>query len=703
MITIIAEKPAVAMEIARVVGARKYEQGYVSGNGYAVTWAYGHLVEIFVDGCEDWHAPLPYLPKDFELRVGRTRGKDGKISADKGYSSQLKVIKELFSKSEYIINAGDAGREGELIQRYIYRYVGAKVPVKRLWISSLSDEAIRQGLSELRPSSEFDNLFLAGKARNEADWLVGINATRAMTKVTGGERLCSLGRVQTPTLALVCRRFEENRDFVPEPFWRVVVRASLGNESFIARSDEKYQDRSKGLLALNEVRDAIFLKVEDVQRKEEHSAPPLLYDLTSLQRDANRRYAMTAAETLNAAQYLYEKKLITYPRTGSRYVPDDIFRTFPSLLEKLARTWPKTQAGKLSKGPLNRRCVNAEKVTDHHALLPTGIPAESLGDNPSRVYDLIMTRFLETVSPYCETIGTTVHLSAAGVKFTVQGKTIISPGWKAIRGEKETQKDEDGNEIPQRLPSFLAGDACRIVTSQLDEGETKAKPLYTEDTLLEAMKNAGKEIEDDGLKEAIKECGIGTPATRAAEIETIVRRGYVERKGKQLIPTSDGLSIYRAVRDKSIADVQMTASWELALSNIAEGKEDAEEFDAKIRKYTSQIVKEILSSHTEVSGTRREENILKACCPRCGKDVVVSTHAAQCTDPDCGWKLWRVILGKTLTRSDVEALLRTGNTDVIHGFKSKTGKTFPAKLRLKEDGTFEFEFNQDFPKKKQKR
>ncbi|MBQ0025716.1 MAG: topoisomerase C-terminal repeat-containing protein [Bacteroidales bacterium] len=703
MITIIAEKPAVAMEIARVVGARKMEHGYISGNGYAVTWAYGHLVEIFVDGCDDWNAPLPYLPQGFQLRVGRTRGKDGKVSQDKGYMSQLKVIRELFSKSEYIINAGDAGREGELIQRYIYRYVGAKAPVKRLWVSSLSDEAIRKGLSELRPSTDFDNLYQAGKARNEADWLVGINATRAMTKMTGNGRLCSLGRVQTPTLALVCKRFEENRDFVSQPFWRVTVRASLGNESFITRSDEKFQDRSKAQEALQEVRDSTFLRVEDVQRKDERCAPPLLYDLTSLQRDANKRYSMTATETLNAAQYLYEKKLITYPRTGSRYVPEDIFRTFPALLEKLSRQWPKNQAAKLAKSPLNRHSVNAEKVTDHHALLPTGLGDPSLTENASRVYDLILTRFLEAVSPYCEMMSTTVHLTAGRVKFTVQGKTVISAGWKAIRGETDNPKDEDGNEIPVRIPSFMTADTCRIDSADLSEGATKPKPLYNENTLLEAMENAGKEIEDEQLKEAIRDCGLGTPATRASEIETIVRRGYVERKGKQLVPTPDGLDIFNAVRDKSIADVQMTASWEKILSDIAEGKEDVRKFDMDIREYASQIVQEILSSKTAVSGIRQGENILKECCPKCGKDVELQPRMARCIDPDCGWKLWREILGRTLSRGDVESLLKEGLTPLIRGFKSKSGKSFPAKLRLKQDGTFGFEFSQDFPKKKQKR
>lgn len=702
MTTIIAEKPSVALELARVVGARKREDGYMSGGGYAVTWAYGHLLEIFTPECDDWGVPLPYLPETFGLRIGQSRGKDGRMHTDPGYAKQLKVIASLFAKSSLIINAGDAGREGELIQRYIYKYVGSSVPVKRLWVSSLSDEALRGGLSALLPSEDFDNLYLAGKARNEADWLVGINATRALTKVVGGGRVSSLGRVQTPTLALICRRFLENRDFVPEAFWRLSVQAVLGNEQFLVRSEKKFNDRGSALLDLGKVQEAGFLKVDSVERKDEKKQPPLLYDLTALQRDANRRCSLTAQETLNAAQYLYEKKLITYPRTGSRYISDDVFRTVPALLKKIAAHNPKSHARALLGGELNRHSVNATKVTDHHALLPTGLAPDALPDAAARVYDLILTRFFEAFSGKCELIVTKVRLSAAGVNFTATGSVVITPGWKAIRGEKEILKDEDGVEVPQSLPAFREGDACRILSTSADEGQTKPKPVYTEESLLEAMEYAGREVEDEDLKEAIMGCGLGTPATRAGEIETIVRRGYIERQGKKLIPTGVGLSVYEAVKDKSIADIEMTARWEQRLSEIADGKADAESFDREIRDYTRTIVSELLSDSSVGAAVAQASTLEGSSCPMCGRAIMLTTRLARCVDDNCGWKIWRTVAGKTITESMLKKLLDEGVTPVLKGFKSKTGKPFNASLRLKDgEVTFEFpEYKAKYSKRK---
>lgn len=693
MITIIAEKPAVAFEIARIVGARKREDGFMSGNGYAVTWAYGHLVEIFSDGDDDWEKPLPFLPEAFRLRVGQSRGKDGKMHADAGYLKQLKIIDKLFRESEYIINAGDAGREGELIQRYIYRYVGAKAPVKRLWTSSLSDEALKAALADLHPSSEYDNLYLAGKARNEADWLVGINATRAMTKVAShGDGVKSLGRVQTPTLALVCRRFIENRDFVPESFWRIEATALLGSDSFTVKSDEKYSSEQKGYNNLVLVQQCGRLSVDDLERKEEKRQPPLLYDLTALQRDANKRYSMTAQETLNAAQSLYEKKLITYPRTGSRYITDDVFRTIPGLLQRIAAHNPKSSALALSKGTLNRHSVNPSKVTDHHALLPTGLEPSAVSDNARKVYDLILTRFFEALSPACEMIATRVHLTCEGIGFTARGNVVVVPGWRAVRGEKPAEKDENGEDLLQNLPAFHDGDVCPVKESSLTEGQTKPKPIFTEDTLLEAMKYAGREVVDEDLKEAIKDCGLGTPATRAAEIETIVRRGYIERRGKQLIPTSTGLSIYEAVKDKSIADVEMTANWEMTLAKIAEGNSDPAEFDRKIREYTTTIVGEILSNDSVGSAVLDAETVEGATCPMCGKAVMLTTRLARCVDDNCGWKIWRTISGRNLSEQEMKSLLGEGCTKELKGFKSKAGKSFNAALRMDEEGRLSFEF-----------
>ena len=700
MITIIAEKPSVALEIAHIVGAHKREDGFMSGNGYAVTWAFGHLVEIFSEGGDDWGTPLPFLPEEFRLRVIQTRGKDGKPHVDSGCLKQLKIISRLFAKSEYIINAGDAGREGELIQRYIYRYVDGNAPVKRLWVSSLSDEAIREGLDNIRPSEEYDNLYLAGKARNEADWMVGVNATRALTRIMGNERVFSLGRVQTPTLALVCRRYLENKNFVPESFWRILAQSSLGTEPFLVRSDTKYSSKEQCSSDIEAVLNDGILKVKTVERKEINRQPPLLYDLTALQRDANKRYSMTAQQTLSAAQALYEKKLITYPRTGSRYIPKDIFHKIPSILCKLAVQNPKGPAAGLSSQRLNMHSVNDEKVTDHHALIPTGIAPSGLTEDGRRVYELITTRLYEALSPVCSMIETRVHLCSAGVGFTLSSTMTIEPGWKSIRGEKEEQKDEDGNVIPQRIPSFLEGDACKVSSCTCEEGKTKPKQIFTEDTLLEAMKYAGREVVDEDLKEAIKDCGLGTPATRAAEIETIVRRGYVARKGKQLIPTETGLAVYEVVKDKSIADVEMTASWEKALSEIADGTASAQQFDRGIRDYTKRIVEELLSSVTSVGPAITGRTMEGASCPICGRELILTTRLARCTDENCGWKIWRTILGKNLSEEDISALARGESTKEIKAFRSKGGKYFNAQLRLRENGEIEFVFKKREQKQK---
>ncbi|MCQ2172700.1 MAG: DNA topoisomerase [Bacteroidales bacterium] len=700
MITIIAEKPSVALEIAHIVGAHKREDGFMSGNGYAVTWAFGHLVEIFSEGGDDWGTPLPFLPEEFRLRVIQTRGKDGKPHVDSGCLKQLKIISRLFAKSEYIINAGDAGREGELIQRYIYRYVDGSAPVRRLWVSSLSDEAIREGLDNIRPSEEYDNLYLAGKARNEADWMVGVNATRALTRIMGNERVFSLGRVQTPTLALVCRRYLENKNFVPESFWRILAQSSLGTEPFLVRSDTKYSSKEQCCSDIEAVLNDGILKVDTVERKEINRQPPLLYDLTALQRDANKRYSMTAQQTLSAAQALYEKKLITYPRTGSRYIPKDIFHKIPSILCKLAVQNPKGPAAGLSSQRLNMHSVNDEKVTDHHALIPTGIAPSGLTEDGRRVYELITTRLYEALSPVCSMIETKVHLCSAGVGFTLSSTMTIEPGWKSIRGEKEEQKDEDGNVIPQRIPSFLEGDVCKVSSCTCEEGKTKPKQIFTEDTLLEAMKYAGREVVDEDLKEAIKDCGLGTPATRAAEIETIVRRGYVARKGKQLIPTETGLAVYEVVKDKSIADVEMTASWEKALSEIADGTASAQQFDRGIRDYTKRIVEELLASATSVGPAITGRTMEGASCPICGRELILTTRLARCTDENCGWKIWRTILGKNLSEEDISALAHGESTKEIKAFRSKGGKYFNAQLRLRENGEIEFVFKKREQKQK---
>lgn len=591
MVTIIAEKPSAARDLARIVGATVRCDGYLTGNGYNVTWAFGHLVSIFAPEAEGaWFiGNLPILPPQFFLQAGMSE-KGGRKAADEGYVKQLGIIRKLFDESEYIINAGDAGREGELIQRYIYAYVGCSKPVKRLWTSSLTDAAIKEGLANLMDSKDFDNLYYAGKARNEADWLVGINATRALTLVSGGRgKLLSLGRVQTPTLAMVCKRYLENKDFVPQTFWNLKVAARKDGTAFAATAKERYYDVEKLNADIEKIAAAGQMTVTKMEKKERALQPPYLHDLTSLQKEANRKYNLSAQDCLDIAQSLYEKKLLTYPRTGSKFIPDDVYAKVPGLIELQGGHRLYGQAARAMAGQkLNRHSVDKTKVTDHHALLPTEIMAIGLSDLEQKVYDLVVVRMLEAMSPQCDMLSTSVEFDAAGVSFGARGNVILKPGWKAVQKEKD--EDEDN----QQLPSFTVGEVIKILKIKPFEGKTKPRPLHTEASLLEAMEHAGKEVDENDLKDALKDVGIGTPATRASEIETIMKRGYVRKEKKSLIPTDLGLEVYEKVKDSYIADVRLTGQWEKALSDIVDGKTSPIAFDKSIRRFTVALTDELL-------------------------------------------------------------------------------------------------------------
>jgi len=697
MVVIIAEKPSVARELAKIVGATKREDGYMSGNGYCVTWAFGHLVQIIAPESDvPWKAEfLPILPQQFYLKVGETMGKDGKKQEDEGYSRQLSIIKNLFDQAEYIINAGDAGREGELIQRYIYAYVGCTKPVKRLWISSLTDNAIKEGLRELHESSEFDTLFAAGKARSEADWLVGINATRALS-IIAGRGVRSLGRVQTPTLAIVCRRFIENRDFVQQTFWNIRITSTKDGIPFKAITKDRYLDNAK----VNEDIERISLEgnmtVTNVEKKEKSLQPPYLHDLTSLQKEANKKYNMSAQVTLDTAQALYEKKVLTYPRTGSKFIPEDVFATIPSLLRVISNHpvfGPYAQS--LAGARLNKKSVDATKVTDHHALLPTEVAPSGLSLYEQQVYDLVVARLLEAVSPKCDMLSTSVEFNAAGVVLGAHGNIIVNPGWKAVLAEKKAAEKDKEEDADQDLPPFSIGDVVPTENIELTEGKTKPKPLHTEASLLEAMEHAGKEVEDENLKEALKDVGIGTPATRAGEIETILRRGYIERKGKSLIPTDIGMSIYECVKDKYIANVEMTGRWETSLAKIVDGKVSAQAFDASIRRYVVALTSEILNATEGRAALMFAADNEAIKCPLCGGPMHVWDNNVKCKA--CGHSIWREVAKKKLSEPTMRKLINTGHTQVLKGFVSKAGKEFDAALALNQEGRIIFDFSQNTP------
>ena len=691
MIALIAEKPSVAKDIACIIGATQRNDGYFSGNGYMVTWTFGHLIQLAMPeayGVANFRREsLPIIPADFQLIPRQVKAEKG-YKADPGVLKQLKVIKEVFDQCDRIIVATDAGREGELIFRYIFHYLDCRKPFVRLWISSLTDRAIREGMENLQPGKRYDNLYLAAKSRSEADWLIGINATQALS-VAAGQGVFSLGRVQTPTLMMICDRYLENKNFVPTKFWQLKASTASGGIGFTAQSTAKWEQQPEAIAALQRAKDAGQLTVKSVERKETAQEPPLLYDLTTLQKEANTKLNFSADKTLSIAQSLYEKKVMSYPRTGSRYISEDVFEEMPERIALLKR-YPRFAgyAAGLDGVTLNRRSVNDGKVTDHHALIVTeNLPGE-LSKDERAIYEMVAGRMLEAFSGKCVKDVTTALLSAGDTDFTVKGAVMKEAGWRAVFSEQDTE-DED----TATLPPFQEGQTLPLSGVDLLEKQTKPKPLHTESSLLAAMENAGKELEDAELKASMKDAGIGTPATRAAIIETLFARQYIVREKKNLVPTDKGLAVYRIVKDKKIADVEMTGMWETALAKIEAGGMDANTFRKGIEVYAGQITAELLSVHLSIAG---EET-----CPypKCGSGrILFYPKVAKCSNVDCTLTIFRNKCDKQLTDKQIVELVTKRKTGLIKGFKGKNGKAFDASLVL--DGQFNVAFS--FPEKKGK-
>ena len=679
---IIAEKPSVARDIARIVGATSKQDGYMEGCGYVVTWAMGHLIALAMPEAYGFSAykreDLPIRPNPFQLVVRQVR-KDKEYVSDPAALKQLKVIRSCFDKADRIIVATDAGREGELIFRYIYQYLDCKKPFERLWISSLTDKAIREGLSNLKPGSHYDNLYHSAKARSEADWLVGINASRALSIVRKGGY--SLGRVQTPTLAMVCRRYIENRDFSSVPYWKLSVLTEKEGLLLKAIGCKDYENEALAQTALATLRSQSRLKVESVTRQVTHTSPPLLYDLTALQKEANKRHGFSADKTLSIAQSLYEKKITTYPRTGSRYISEDVFEEVPALLRKI---------GKTLSNPLNRHSVDITKVTDHHAIIPTGETPLGLSADESTIYQMVVNRFIEAFSPDSEEERMQVRFTDGTNTFTWKACRQISLGWKAVQKGKEVEaeKKEDSDEqILSSLPTLTEGEILSLVNAEITEHKTKPKSLYTEATLLSAMENAGKEVEDAESKKAMAACGIGTPATRANIIETLILRDYIRRDRKSIIPTEKGLAVYEIVKDKKIANAEMTGSWELALAAIEAGQMPAEKFTQGINSYVGTICEELLSL------TPEQKSYPVYHCPKCGQQSVsIYAKVVKCRHETCGFHVFRDVCGIHLSGDNIRDLIGSGRTPILKGLTSKAGKKFNARLVLGEDYTTSFEF-----------
>ena len=690
---IIAEKPSVARDIARIVGATTKQDGYMEGNGYLVTWAMGHLISLAMPEAYGFsaykHEDLPIRPNPFQLVVRQVR-KDKEYISDPAALKQLKVIRSCFDKADRIIVATDAGREGELIFRYIYQHLGCRKPFDRLWISSLTDKAIREGLSNLMKGSHYDNLYHSAKARSEADWLVGINASRALSIARRGGY--SLGRVQTPTLAMVCRRYIENRDFSSVPYWTLSALMEKEGVSLKAIGCKDYENEALAQTALAALRSQSQLTVESVVRKVADTPPPLLYDLTALQKDANRRYGFSADKTLSIAQSLYEKKITTYPRTGSRYISEDIFEEVPALLRKI---------GKTLSNPLNRHSVDNAKVTDHHAIIPTGETPTGLSTDEANIYNMVVTRFSEAFSSDSEEERMQVRFTDGTNTFTWKACRQISLGWKVVQKEqvtdaekKEKEKENDNEQVLPSLPDLTEGEVLSLVSAEIIEHKTKPKPLYTEATLLSAMENAGKEVKEDDKRKVMAECGIGTPATRANIIETLILRDYIRRDKKSIIPTEKGLAVYEIVKDKKIANAEMTGAWELALAAIEAGKMPSDKFSQGINSYVETICEELLSL------TPEQKSYPVYRCPKCGQQSVgIYAKVAKCRHETCGFHVFREVCGIHLSEDNIRDLISSGRTPILKGLTSKAGKKFNARLALKNDYTTTFEFEQNKKRK----
>ena len=655
MITaVIAEKPSVAKDIANVLNVRERHDGYLSGNGYLVTWAFGHLVQLAMPEAYGYtgfrRENLPILPQEFKYIPRQIReGKEYK--PDPGVLKQLKVIKEVFDRSDRIVVATDAGREGEAIHRYIYNYLGCRKPCLRLWISSLTDRAIREGLDNLKPGSDYDNLYRAAEARAIADWEIGLNATQALS-IAAGQGIYSLGRVQTPTLMMICSRYLENRDFTPQTYFRLKVTAEKDGTPFAAISELRYETLPAANAALAAVTATGTVQVADVQRREVSQEPPLLYDLTALQKEANGRYGFSADKTLSVAQSLYEKKVLSYPRTGSRYLSDDVFDEIPDRIALLKR-YPAfaAHAAALKGASLNRRSVDAGKVTDHHALIITECLPGELSADERTVYDMVAARLLEAFSARCLKDVTTVSFTAGNSVFTAKGTVVRSAGWRAVRNERD--EDDEGTAA---LPPLQPGEAFPLQSAECVEKQTKPRPLHTESSLLSAMEHCGRELRDDELRDSLKGNGIGTPATRASIIETLFARDYVRREKKSLVPTGKGLAVYQIVKDKRIADVEMTGQWETALAKIESGEMNPDTFRKGIEVYAAQITEELLQVQVSVADGGHIP------CPKCRSGrILLYPKVAKCSNVDCGLTVFRGKGEKQLTDSQIADLVTKGD------------------------------------------
>ena len=613
MIVCIAEKPSVAKDIARILGATTSHNGYMEGNGFQVTWTFGHLCTLkepndYTENWKHWSlSALPMIPPRFGI----------KLIDDDGIKRQFSVIERLMQAADCIVNCGDAGQEGELIQRWVMQKAQAKCPVKRLWISSMTDEAIREGFNSLKDQSEYQPLYVAGLSRAIGDWLLGMNATRLYTLKYGQNRqVLSIGRVQTPTLALIVNRQKEIDSFEPEPYW---VLSTIYRDTLFTATKGKFTTKEEGEQAFATIADKPF-EVTSVSKKNGNEAPPRLFDLTSLQVECNRKFSYSAEMTLNLIQSLYERKLTTYPRVDTQFLSDDIYPKCAGILTGMRgyEQYVQPLAGK--KLPKSKRVFDTSKVTDHHAIIPTGVPATALSDMERNVYDLIARRFIAVFYPDCKFSTTTVLGKVEDVEFKVSGKEILEPGWRTIYAQQQTStpqpnnpqpsssEDDDKRDEERTLPTFVKGESGPH-TPTLTEKWTTPPKYYTEATLLRAMETAGKFVDDETLRAALKENGIGRPSSRAGIIETLFKRHYIRRERKNLIATATGIELIDIIHEELLKSCELTGIWEKKLRDIEHKKYEAADFINELKQQVTEIVYDVLrdNSNRRVTITTDED------------------------------------------------------------------------------------------------
>lgn len=601
MIVCIAEKPSVARDIAKVLGATASHDGYMEGNGYQVTWTFGHLCTLKEphDYYEPWKrwslGALPMIPPRFGI----------KLIDDKGYEKQFRTIEKLMKQADGIVNCGDAGQEGELIQRWVMQKAGATCPVQRLWISSLTEESIREGFKNLRPQDDYQSLYEAGLCRAIGDWLLGMNATRLYTIRfrTEPKQVLSIGRVQTPTLAMIVKRYDEIKNFKPEKYW---ILSTLYRGVTFNSTKGKIKNPDEGTMAIQAISGKDFT-VTAIQQKNGTEAPPRLFDLTSLQVECNKKYSLSADDTLKLIQSLYEKKLTTYPRVDTTYLSDDIYAKCPAILQGIRPYAPFVQPLMGSRLKKSKKVFDTSKVTDHHAIIPTGLDpsAAALSHDEKRVYDLVARRFIAVFYPDCKFSTTTVTGQVEEVGFKATGKQILDEGWRVVFGGSAEKADEaegsDATDKEQVLPAFQEGEHGPHEPSLADKQTTPPKP-YTEATLLRAMETAGKAVDNDELRDAMKENGIGRPSTRAAIIETLYRRHYISKVRKSLEPTPTGIALIRVIDEELLKSPELTGQWEKKLRDIEAHRYSAAQFVDELKQMVTQVVQHVLAD-----GTRRME------------------------------------------------------------------------------------------------